>query len=1020
MPLQTRWPEGAEEEEEGPAPLEHKGLCVAAGARPRSLYLPGDGSLEDILASGQCARQSLAASPLDDYTGVRAVMEELYSYPRNHHPYHRAEATTGSASSDSDSPPGVEDSDHRKLGTAAGFSTCFAVGSLSDPTVREVYRAAAHPGRIADVSEYTRPATADYREAYGYNLYESLQFIDKDQSWKEAHAYPAIADGRRGPHCYLDAAVQTSDEEGSVPSDDSRNRSDQSSSNGSNQSLDFPENDHSGDGAPHVLRPWFPDNPMMSIIHEEEGESNENLSPDSSHRSHSSVEVPAGEKRETVKQESAALYEEVKSPRVCENNVQSETPNDEKRYPLPLDKLSSTGDAETASNGRYFCLVSTPPPQEPACGPEDSCADEVCTCTDESLDSGVQEDLTPVRKSPHMVLSSGSFRQEDGPEAFNHVEEMLISEGCCMRLDSCRVQVIIAVDLGTAYSGYAFSFRSDPTRRIHIMRRPQGGDAGISNHKIPTTLLLTPKEEFHSFGFMARDFFHDLDAQEAKRWLYFDKFKMVLHNNQKIDRSTMVKAANGRYVSALTVLSHALRYLGGEALREVERQQPGIEMSQQSVRWVLTVPALWQPPARQLLREAAGLANIYDKEHPESLIIALEPEAASIYCRTQKLHHIEISSDLPLFEELENSGTRYMVVDCGGGTVDITVHELSSSRGTLRELHRATGGPWGSIGIDRAFEALLDEVFGEEFMEQFKLKRPAAFVELMVSFEARKRVASPYRETPFNIFPPFSFIDYYRKYKGKEIDHAVKKCGRKDISWSSQGMLRINASLMRELFQPTVSNILKYIQDVFDKSTVSEIKYLFLVGGFAESPILQNEVQQSFGSKVHIIIPQEMGLSILKGAVLFGMNPEVITVRYSKQTYAIGVLKPFIPGIHRKEKLIEKDGVRWCADVLDKFVEAEQPLNVGEAVVRRYTPAKSDQSSAVINIYCVDSEDAKYVTEPGVRRCGTLKLDLSHTERPAREIQICMVFGGTEVTASATDIASGNRVDIQVDFLSSS
>lgn len=46
---------------------------------------------------------------------------------------------------------------------------------------------------------------------------------------------------------------------------------------------------------------------------------------------------------------------------------------------------------------------------------------------------------------------------------------------------------------------------------------------------------------------------------------------------------------------------------------------------------------------------------------------------------------------------LYNSGTRYIVVDCGGGTVDITVHELDSS-GKLAELHKATGGPYGSIG----------------------------------------------------------------------------------------------------------------------------------------------------------------------------------------------------------------------------------------------------------------------------------------------------------------------------------
>ena len=32
-----------------------------------------------------------------------------------------------------------------------------------------------------------------------------------------------------------------------------------------------------------------------------------------------------------------------------------------------------------------------------------------------------------------------------------------------------------------------------------------------------------------------------------------------------------------------------------------------------------------------------------------------------------------------------------MVVDCGGGTVDITVHEIIDKQGSLKELHKATG-----------------------------------------------------------------------------------------------------------------------------------------------------------------------------------------------------------------------------------------------------------------------------------------------------------------------------------------
>ena len=95
----------------------------------------------------------------------------------------------------------------------------------------------------------------------------------------------------------------------------------------------------------------------------------------------------------------------------------------------------------------------------------------------------------------------------------------------------CKHFVVAAIDFGTTYSGYAFSFTRDPDS-IHMMRKWEGGDPGVSNQKTPTTLLLKPNGEFHSFGFGARDFYHDLEEVEAKKWYYFEKFKMSLHSNQ--------------------------------------------------------------------------------------------------------------------------------------------------------------------------------------------------------------------------------------------------------------------------------------------------------------------------------------------------------------------------------------------------------------------------------------------------------------------------------------------------------
>ena len=90
--------------------------------------------------------------------------------------------------------------------------------------------------------------------------------------------------------------------------------------------------------------------------------------------------------------------------------------------------------------------------------------------------------------------------------------------------------VVVAIDFGTTFSGYAFSFNRD-IESIHVMRKWEGGDPGVTNQKTPTTLLLDPTGKFHSFGFTARDFYHDLSPKEAQKWMYFEKFKMALHYN---------------------------------------------------------------------------------------------------------------------------------------------------------------------------------------------------------------------------------------------------------------------------------------------------------------------------------------------------------------------------------------------------------------------------------------------------------------------------------------------------------
>ncbi|XP_039593141.1 heat shock 70 kDa protein 12A isoform X2 [Polypterus senegalus] len=617
--------------------------------------------------------------------------------------------------------------------------------------------------------------------------------------------------------------------------------------------------------------------------------------------------------------------------------------------------------------------------------------------------------------------------------------------------------VVVAIDFGTTSSGYAYSFTKEP-ECIHIMRRWEGGDPGVSNQKTPTTILLTPDGKFHSFGYAARDFYHDLDPSESKHWLYLEKFKMKLHTTSNLSIETELQAANGKKVKAINVFAYALQFFKEQALKELS-DQAGSQFDNADVRWVITVPAIWKQPAKQFMRQAAYKSGLVNPENPEQLIIALEPEAASIYCRKLRLHQmIDLSNKMAvngispaetvasgmtqakehvrrnrqsrtflvenvigeLWSELEE-GDRYVVVDCGGGTVDLTVHQIRLPEGHLKELYKASGGPYGSVGVDYEFEKLLCKIFGDDFIDQFKIKRPAAWVDLMIAFESRKRAAAPDRTNPLNINLPFSFIDYYKKFRGHSVEHALRKSNVDFVKWSSQGMLRMNPDAMNALFKPTVDQIIHHLSDLFQKPEVSDIKFLFLVGGFSESPLLQHAVQNMLGERCRIIIPHDVGLTILKGAVLFGLDPAVIKVRRSPLTYGVGVLNRYLDGKHPPEKLLVKDGTRWCTDVFDKFISADQSVALGETVKRSYTPAKPSQMVIVINIYCSEQDDVGFITDSGVKKCGTLRLDLSGTEcspPPARrEIQTLMQFGDTELKAMAVDVATSKSVKASIDFL---
>lgn len=89
--------------------------------------------------------------------------------------------------------------------------------------------------------------------------------------------------------------------------------------------------------------------------------------------------------------------------------------------------------------------------------------------------------------------------------------------------------LVAAFDFGTTYSGYAFSLKSSPDDIR--MNKNWGSSLGCALYKTSTSVLVNPDGNFDSFGFEAQRKYAEMLDDQAKTYLYFERFKMALHNN---------------------------------------------------------------------------------------------------------------------------------------------------------------------------------------------------------------------------------------------------------------------------------------------------------------------------------------------------------------------------------------------------------------------------------------------------------------------------------------------------------
>ncbi|XP_021364052.1 heat shock 70 kDa protein 12A-like [Mizuhopecten yessoensis] len=575
--------------------------------------------------------------------------------------------------------------------------------------------------------------------------------------------------------------------------------------------------------------------------------------------------------------------------------------------------------------------------------------------------------------------------------------------------------LVAAIDFGSTYSGYAFSFLSeyeeDP-EKIHTNLNWIAGGS-LASVKTATSVLLDPDKKLLRFGYEAEDRYNqiveeseddDIGERTYERYYYFRQFKMSLYNcGGVLTRNTMIEDETGKKLQAMLVISLSIGYMKNHMLTLINKRCIGVE--ENDIHWVITIPAIWDDSAKQFMREAAINGGI----QADQLSFALEPEAASLYCQLVKVILSEEGTSTQAGAKRKSfrssrAGTKYMILDLGGGTADITVHE-SQVDGRLKEIHEPSGGPWGGTAVDREFFKFLMEIFGDKAVENFKRGNMTDFVELCRDFEMKKRTITGESTGKVFLRLPPSFKETFEDNSNIPFNVALSESEYGDkVQWV-KGKLKIDVDVVKGFFEEPIQKITSHVRKLLNK--IGRIQMILMVGGFSDCDLVEKAVRDNFPG-VSILNPKDAVLAVLKGAVIFGHKPMAIVSRVARYTYGFEAWPTFDPEVHPHQQKVCFNGIECCKEVFHPYIRQGTVIDCNDSTTFTHRPISDEQNDMAINIYISESESPKFITDADVRSLGTLKFKLPVFQPGMnRKVQIRFHFGTTEVFIKAKEVETG-------------
>lgn len=282
------------------------------------------------------------------------------------------------------------------------------------------------------------------------------------------------------------------------------------------------------------------------------------------------------------------------------------------------------------------------------------------------------------------------------------------------------------------------------------------------------------------------------------------------------------------------------------------------------------------------------------------------------------------------------------------------------------------------------------------------------------NIELRKRDITAGSKLQLPILP--SLADLCKTVKGKSYKELITDSKNYTGVKVRTGKLIFEPNLVEEIFDLTLTNLYTSVDKVLRNPNMKGIKYIILVGGFAQADFIVKQFKERF-SGYNVIIPTDPVLAVLKGAVMFGQDIDIISSRITAHTYGFDSVRYFTPTDPRTKKR-KIDDTFYCVDVFEKMVAIEESVDVGKTVEKEFFASSRDMKLMALKFYKSGNKDPKFVTDPGCECIRTLMVEMPDLSGGTeRSVMLSISFGETEIAVCSVDKTTGEKQETVLNLL---